>query len=151
LFICIGWTASSTWRTTNKSLFLDHLGPRLFKVGEDDDGYKVKIKMKYFMKYLRKNTDDSPLYVFDGNYDDDAVSKSLLEEYAPPRYFPDDLFRLVGEKRRPPYRWFLVGPKRSGTCLHIDPLATSAWNTGNCGYIYLIVLININKYLNWIK
>jgi histone arginine demethylase JMJD6 len=85
--------------------------------------------MKYFMKYLRYNQDDSPLYVFDGSFDDDAVSKSLLQDFHVPSYFPDDLFSLVGEKRRPPYRWFLVGPARSGSCVHIDPLGTSAWNT----------------------
>jgi len=42
-----------------------HLGERYFKVGEDDDGYKVKVRLRYFLRYLRRNADDSPLYIFD--------------------------------------------------------------------------------------
>ena len=85
------WKGHELWdfHYFKRKLFKD----RYFKVGEDDDGYKVKVRMKYFLKYLKTNRDDSPLYIFDGNYDNDAVAKQLLDEYQVPSYFTDDLFR----------------------------------------------------------
>jgi len=34
--------------------------------------------------------------------------KRLLDDFEVPRMFPDDYFSLVGESRRPPYRYVLV-------------------------------------------
>ena len=39
-----------------------------FRCGEDDDGYPLKVKFKYFLHYLLSNTDDAPLYMFDGSF-----------------------------------------------------------------------------------
>lgn len=102
------------------------------KCGEDDDGNNVKLTLGEFKEYVRQNSfgDDSPLYIFDsGTFGESRKPGAQMLRAAYDDVFADAHgFSLVGEKRRPPYRWFLMGPKRSGTCVHVDPLGTAAWN-----------------------
>ncbi|KAI8082870.1 uncharacterized protein BX664DRAFT_339297 [Halteromyces radiatus] len=146
------WKAHTSW---TEKYFSDRYGKDLYKVGEDNEGNNVYMKMKHFLHYCHHDAkkDDSPLYIFDSGFykdrkkkkpqqsssssdndDDDKMkeqhldSGSLLDDYEVPDYFADDLFKLAGSQRRPPYRWLVIGEARSGTGIHTDPLGTSAWN-----------------------
>ena len=55
------WPAKN-W--TFDSLCEKYGGARL-KCGEDDEGCKVKMSLAHFMRYLKEQSDDSPMYVFD--------------------------------------------------------------------------------------
>eukprot|EP00928_Gymnodinium_smaydae_P013250 TRINITY_DN14850_c0_g2_i3.p1 TRINITY_DN14850_c0_g2~~TRINITY_DN14850_c0_g2_i3.p1 ORF type:complete len:451 (+),score=89.96 TRINITY_DN14850_c0_g2_i3:55-1353(+) len=123
-----GWPL---WRS-NRWADLPRRFPKCsFKVGKADDGSAVRIRAEDFAQYMAEQQDDSPLYLFDNKFggNREGVQDQLLREYKVPSYFPDDYMALAGEDDRPPYRWMAVGPRRSGTVMHQDPLCTSAWNT----------------------
>eukprot|EP00536_Pseudo-nitzschia_multiseries_P016402 jgi/Psemu1/263629/estExt_Genewise1Plus.C_11020006 len=107
---------------------------------------------KKYVSSLEGRCDDAPLAVYDSQLHTDERA-SLLEDYTVPKCFDaPDLFQSMidssdsdnsnggdsndddddddDEKpEMPPYRWILIGPPRSGTGLHIDPLGTHAWVT----------------------
>lgn len=85
------WDALKHW--TLKQLRRDYKHAEL-KCGEADDGKSIRMKFKYFLKYLKLQTDDSPLYIFDSTFDDHKDTKPLLDDYRVPKYFPEDLFSL---------------------------------------------------------
>src|SRR5690606_365782 len=99
----------------------DRIPDAELKVGEDDETEApLRLKLSTFTRYMSSNQDDSPLYIFDSTFAS-RVPEIYKDYEVPSSLFSEDLLALVGEKRRPPNKWFLVGPERSGTTLHIDP------------------------------
>ena len=92
-----------------------------------------------------------PWSIFDPSFEFDAPE--LLDDYSIPFLFTtvnhhhqqqhhqhDDLLSIIPTSHRPDHRWFIVGPKATGSCLHIDPLSTSAWNTLVVGCKHWIIM-----------
>jgi len=120
------WRAKTEW-TVEK--LLQKYGSHQFKTDEVDSLAKEKlyVTMSDYVAYARNSSDEDPIYLFDDKYDRREHVSDLLNDYTVPMYFKEDFFELLGDER-PPYRWIVFGPPRSGSQFHTDPYRTSAWN-----------------------
>jgi histone arginine demethylase JMJD6 len=128
--------------------------PLVQRFGEYDwrfsDTHGATMTLATYHKYVHSiegQSDDAPLAVYDSQLDTDDRRIILEEDYHVPKCFAaPDLLECLDEIHneenddendgnsdtvigpcRPPYRWILMGPARSGTGLHVDPLGTHAW------------------------
>ena len=85
----------------------------------------VQMTMRDFLSYCKNGAakDLEPLDVFEM-----SIPEAIEADFNVPAYFRDDAWDALPDFIRPPWRWLLVGPARSGTPFHVDPMATSAWN-----------------------
>jgi histone arginine demethylase JMJD6 len=120
------WNGLQDWKMGR---LIERFGQSKFKIGETDSGKKLKVTLNQYMEYVLYGRDDSPLYLFESSLEEHPEAHVMQKDYKPPKYFKKNLFKLLNEDEMPPHRWFLIGPKRSGSEIHQDPLGTSAWNT----------------------
>lgn len=126
------WPVASQW--TIQSL-LKRYGDVEFRAEAVDWTFDM------YCKYMERNADESPLYLFDRSFAEKMGIKVGREDdaaYWRPDCFGPDFFEVLGAER-PAHRWLIVGPERSGSTFHKDPNGTSAWNAVIQGAKYWIM------------
>ncbi|XP_002513952.2 F-box protein At1g78280 [Ricinus communis] len=121
------WPARNTWTVDQLS---KKYGDTAFKISQRSSR-KVSMKFKDYISYINCQHDEDPLYIFDDKFGETAPG--LLKDYSVPHLFEEDYFEVLTREQRPPFRWLIIGPERSGASWHVDPALTSAWNTLLCG------------------
>jgi len=132
------WKAFERWQ--DPSYFKKHVEEKkTYRATSGAAPLPCHFRWSSYYDYCRSELlEEAPLYLFDRA----ALSPGsvLWNDYMKdlqrtcPYWDPErndtshDLFKLIGEGRRPDHTWLIVGPKRSGSVFHIDPNATHAWN-----------------------
>jgi hypothetical protein len=138
--------AASSWKATQKwkdqNYCQNHAGDRSFRATSGGAPLPGNFSLESYYDYCRMDhLEESPLYLFDRTALEPGTPfwndfMSDLQESCPywdPNRDAHDLFKLLGEGRRPDHTWMIMGPKRSGSVFHIDPNATHAWNAAILG------------------
>jgi F-box-like len=101
------------------------------EVDAQPDPQKLRMSLVDYLAYGTENHDEDPIYVFDSKFGDREGAKDLVDDYEVPEYFPASRFSDLTDAERPPFRWFIVGPKRTGTQFHVDPYVLCV-----CGLVF---------------
>ncbi|GAB5360859.1 hypothetical protein AAMO2058_000663500 [Amorphochlora amoebiformis] len=109
---------------------LVHLyGSREFHINAWGQKSDVRMTLENFAHYLQLNHDRDPLYLFDPD-----VPKEVMDACTIPRFFTDDILHDLNTRQDSKKGiftetgWLLIGGGGSGTKLHFDPHAVSAWS-----------------------
>ncbi|XP_020593236.1 F-box protein At1g78280 [Phalaenopsis equestris] len=121
------WPARYKWTVDQ---LLSNYGDVSFRISQRSSK-KITMKLKDYVSYMNCQHDEDPLYIFDDKFGE--VAPALLQDYCVPSLFQEDFFDVLDYDQRPPFRWLIIGPERSGASWHVDPGLTSAWNTLLCG------------------
>jgi hypothetical protein len=136
------WKAFKKWNNLD---FWNTLTEQTFRATSGAAPLPANFSLSAYQSYCRApNLEEAPLYLFDRTA---LLDGPLKDDYYPdlqrtcPFWDPEssatngghDLFRFLGEGRRPDHTWLIVGPKRSGSAFHMDPNATHAWNAAILG------------------
>lgn len=122
----VAWPAMKTWNLDNLDA---KFGSKELRVpgGSVAGGKQDGVKLHDFVAYMQRGADEdpNPRYVFESR-----MWPEILRDYDSTvgGIFPHDAFSVLGTTTRPPFRWLLLGPRRSGSRAHVDPYGTSAWN-----------------------
>lgn len=136
---CIIRDAAKNWscmRKWSNKYFMNKYGNAYFELTEtygspdSDEWSAIALQFKHYNHYMKMHKNDNiPLYIFDENFATRSDTSQLTKDYEVPEWFREDIFDLCEESKKPPFRWIIIGPKRSGADMHHDELHAVAWNT----------------------
>ena len=117
--------ASKTWPAVQKwsrDYLLSVASDKRFRATSGAAPLPAQFTLNDYLNYCDSSTEEAPLYLFDRTFaakcpqllhDFDASLKSTCGWWdGDTAEFGHDLFRLLGEERRPDYQWLICGPKR---------------------------------------